>query len=238
MLPNLDFIKTLVNGLYCKIKDLATTFEEKINSVDGKIHTPDYNAAEGENGFIKNKPTLIGWHGTWDGDEIFNYKGNIADGGFSHAEGLYTKATGAYSHAEGRETEASNWTSHAEGYYSVAGGYASHAEGSRTVTSGKYSHAEGLGTNAHGTGQHVEGEYNIIDKRIDDADHGKYLHIAGNGTDNSNRSNAYTLDWDGNAWFAGSVEGTALILTSPGGKRFRITVDDDGTLQSAEVAAV
>lgn len=33
---------------------------------------------------------------------------------------------------------------------------------------------------------------------------GKYVHVVGNG-DSSARSNAYTLDWDGNGWFAGDV---------------------------------
>ena len=27
----------------------------------------------------------------------------------------------------------------------------------------------------------------------------------GNGSDSSNRSNAHTIDWSGNAWFAGDV---------------------------------
>lgn len=27
----------------------------------------------------------------------------------------------------------------------------------------------------------------------------------GNGSDSSNRSNAHTLDWNGNAWFAGDI---------------------------------
>jgi hypothetical protein len=33
----------------------------------------------------------------------------------------------------------------------------------------------------------------------------KYAHIVGNGTEESKRSNAHTLDWDGNAWFAGDI---------------------------------
>ena len=37
------------------------------------------------------------------------------------------------------------------------------------------------------------------------ATRGKYIAIAGNGTNNSNRSNAYTLDWSGNGCFAGDV---------------------------------
>ena len=82
---------------------------------------------------------------------------------------------------EGWETHASGDHSHAEGYYSIA--------------AGRYSHAEGQGTIATKDYQHVQGKYNLD---------GNYAHIVGNGT-SSKRSNAHTLDWDGNAWFAGSV---------------------------------
>ena len=34
---------------------------------------------------------------------------------------------------------------------------------------------------------------------------GQYSTIVGNGTSDTERSNAYTLDWEGNAWFAGDV---------------------------------
>ena len=34
---------------------------------------------------------------------------------------------------------------------------------------------------------------------------GQYSTIVGNGTSDTERSNAYTLDWEGNAWFAGNV---------------------------------
>ena len=33
----------------------------------------------------------------------------------------------------------------------------------------------------------------------------KYVHMVGNGTSAAARSNAHTLDWSGNAWFAGDV---------------------------------
>jgi hypothetical protein len=49
-----------------------------------------------------------------------------------------------------------------------------------------------------GTNQHVQGRYNVVDSE------GKYAHIVGNGT-RTNKSNAHTVDWDGNAWFAGDV---------------------------------
>ena len=93
---------------------------------------------------------------------------------------------------------------------------------------------EGSNTTASGEASHVEGRYNI-----EDPDN-KYAHIVGNGTSNTFRSNAYTLDWSGNAWYAGTVEGKALILpssTEGSTKKFKITVDDSGTLTATEVTA-
>lgn len=86
----------------------------------------------------------------------------------------------------------------------TASGIASHAEGQHTKASGDYSHAEGYNTISSSENQHVQGKYNIEDKD------NKYAHIVGNGSNNSTRSNAHTLDWNGNAWFAGKVtqEGT------------------------------
>lgn len=34
---------------------------------------------------------------------------------------------------------------------------------------------------------------------------GTYTHIVGNGTSDAERSNAHTLDWEGNAWYSGDV---------------------------------
>lgn len=115
----------------------------------------------------------------------------------SHAEGSNTIARGWGSHAEGNNTIASGESSHAEGSYTTASGIQSHAEGYNTTASGQISHAEGRGTVAQGKNQHVQGIYNIEDTTS--------AHIVGNGGDNYSRSNAYTLDWSGNAWFAGDV---------------------------------
>lgn len=85
---------------------------------------------------------------------------------------------------------------------STIGGYSA-AIGYDTEASGYTSHAEGSNTTALSDYQHVQGRYNIEDTE------GKYAHIVGNGT-NTSKSNAHTLDWDGNAWYAGklSQEGT------------------------------
>lgn len=124
----------------------------------------------------------VGKPGTGLNSEIFNdYDGNVAEGEYSHAEGYHTTASG-------------NYGSHTEGFSTTASGNCSHAEGGYTKASGEY--------------QHVQGKFNIEDTES------KYAHIVGNGTYDNNtgittHSNAHTLDWDGNAWFAGDVQVTA-----------------------------
>ena len=78
-------------------------------------------------------------------------------------------------------------------------GQYSFAEGYGTTASKYCSHTEGLSTKASSESQHVQGKYNIEDSS------GVYTHIVGNGGSDSHRSNAHTLDWSGNAWFAGDV---------------------------------
>ena len=123
-----------------------------------------------------------------------------ASGNYSHAEGSHTVASGKDgSHAEGYYTKASSNCAHAEGSHTTASGIFTHAEGYYAVASGWYSHAEGSHTEAFGEYQHVQGKLNVRDSA------NTYAHIVGNGTDLDERSNAHTLDWDGNAWFAGDV---------------------------------
>ena len=114
----------------------------------------------------------------------------VASANYSHAEGYGTESSGMYSHSEGIMTLATGQGTHAEGFYTVASGLRSHAEGSYTLASSQY--------------QHVEGKFNVEDTA------NKYAHIVGNGTSKTARKNAHTLDWSGNAWFAGKVtqEGT------------------------------
>jgi hypothetical protein len=155
----------------------------------------------------------IGWAGTGNSAEIFNHPYNVASGEASHAEGVSTFAIGNFSHSEGVQTSAEGKASHAEGgsshaigdYSHVEGnnteakGASSHAEGENTRANGLCSHAEGYLTFAIGDYQHAQGKNNILDTQ------NKYAHIVGNGTSDMSRSNAHTLDWEGNAWFAGNI---------------------------------
>ena len=123
----------------------------------------------------------------------------VASGDYSHVEGNYSKATNNWSHAEGFTTTASGKYSHAEGNYTTASGESSHSEGSYSKATSDWSHAEGYHTNASSNYQHVQGKFNIEDTA------NKYAHIVGNGTTNLKRSNAHTLDWQGNAWYSGKL---------------------------------
>ena len=124
-------------------------------------------------------------------------------GNNSFAEGQNSTASGAYSHAEGYMSNASGEAAHAEGSSTASGNY-SHSEGQNTVAIGLGSHAEGLGTTSGYQSQHVFGEYNVPDNALS-LTRGKYVEIVGNGTSNNDKSNARTLDWDGNEMIAGDL---------------------------------
>ena len=97
----------------------------------------------------------------------------------------------------------------AEGANNISSGYASHAEGFSTTALGHVSHAEGWGTTASGRASHVFGEYNEEDvnniTRHSGNGYGNYVEIVGNGSADDARSNARTLDWDGNERLAGKL---------------------------------
>lgn len=93
----------------------------------------------------------------------------------------------------------------ARGKGSFCHGYIAENAGYDMYASGYGSHAEGSGTAADTLFSHVEGTLNIKDTNGSTTSKGTYAHIVGNGTGILNRSNAYTLDWQGNGTFAGTV---------------------------------
>lgn len=89
----------------------------------------------------------------------------------------------------------------------------SHAEGD-SVAGGKYSHASGKGNIALGEAQFVAGQYNdpsYYEKRSGGLlGYLPYLFILGNGSSDSNRSNAFTVDWNGNVEASGGFTSPTL----------------------------
>lgn len=231
--------KYTIDGTTYTASANAEIFGDYVNN----IAIGQWSIAEGSGTLAKGRACHVeGAYGKalQDGTHVEGY-GCEATGYWSHAEGEYTKVTSYASHAEGsytkmpdgstRYTTASGYASHAEGGGCHTTGTAAHAEGIGTTANGRCSHVEGVYTVASGKNQHVEGVANIEDT----AD--KYIHIAGNGVDPSNRSNAYTLDWNGNGWFAGNVEASAIILrssTEGSTKTFKLTINDSGELNISE----
>lgn len=249
---------TTASGEYSHSEGYETKASTKYTHAEGYNTTASNIASHAEG----DDTTASGYASHSEGHQT------TASGYASHAEGWKTEASGDYSHTEGQETVASEEWSHAEGYNTTASGqsshsegnnttasgYASHSEGGATTASGGYSHAEGYNTTAsrhashsegHGTiasgeYQHVQGKYNIEDTSD------TYAHIVGNGESDSERSNAHTLDWSGNAWFAGDVyvgstsgtnkdEGSRKLATAPTlitipKGRMRGDVDGDGKI--------
>lgn len=162
----------------------------------------DYSTAVGYNCTASGKNSYAGGEHTTAGGRNSHAEGYMttASGAYSHAEGASTTASGASSHAEGADTIASATYSHAEGYNTTAAGKDSHAEGNYTAAKADHSHTEGWYTTASGTYQHVQGKYNVEDTN------NEFAHIVGGGTSETDRKNIHTLDWNGNAIFAGDVK--------------------------------
>lgn len=149
---------------------------------------------------------------------------NVESSGYiSHAEGMNTVASHRCSHAEGDGTKATSLYCHAEGSETIASDWASHAEGMHTVASGVASHAGGSFTVAAGLDQTAIGRCNVEDAND------TYAVIVGNGTNDSNRSNALTVDWGGGTtlWSGNLEDGTAPSENTNGSGRISM-VDSSG----------
>ena len=198
----------IVEGTIYKI-----TGEDEMYHGGEVVEGEEYVAEEGAEVFNSDDNKAIGVYSHVEGGSSISLghyshaegRRSLTKGNYAHAEGWTGRAIGEASHSEGFLTEARGNNSHAEGYRTKAIGSDSHAEGNYTEAKGVCSHAEGVYTVASCTGQHAQGKYNIEDTEE------KYAHIVGNGKAGV-PSNAHTLDWDGNAWFAGKVtaEGTPV----------------------------
>lgn len=173
--------------------DSAATNKEYVDTVVNAKMDKENPVGTGSFSLNRAENSTIGLYSFAEGFDT------TASGGASHAEGRMTTAINIGSHAEGWSTEARNTASHAEGLYTYASGGASHVEGSGSHAVGDYSHAEGLYTIAQSANSHAQGKYNIADNNS------TYAHIVGNGTAENARSNAHTLDWEGNSWYAGGL---------------------------------
>lgn len=150
---------------------------------------------------------------------------NEASGNEAMAFGFANKASGAYSHVIGARNIAAQNRSHAEGQRTIAKGGMDHVEGDGSRSAALAAHVEGGGTYADASQPyiHISGVNNAIStetgktvtitKYNEDGtvnststrNLGKYAEVIGNGDSDQARSNARTLDWDGNEELAGGL---------------------------------
>ncbi len=157
--------------------------------------------------------------------------GSNASGLYAHAEGDYTVANRRGMHAEGKYNlydsakyldvvssnndfnwrnmyAASEYTFDADtGYYTLVNAEPKNEAVIGLYHATKYQYENGIITILNkpislisGTNYNIERHQSNLAANLQ----GKYVHVVGNGNQSA-RSNAYTLDWDGNGWFAGNV---------------------------------
>lgn len=180
-----------------------------------------------------------------------NVNDNVASGLYSLATGNDTSATGMGAFADGNGSEANGVASHAENTATANGDF-SHAENTGvTGTNALYAHAENAGTangqysHAHGNGvadgdystvggfstvashdyQTVIGKYNALDEN--DESTGGAL-IIGGGTSDTNRSDVFSVDWNGNVNIRGNYCINGSPISTGGDGLPEVTTADNG----------
>lgn len=128
----------------------------------------------------------------------------VAAGGYNTLNGYYGFTSGSSNTlstdngtAFGRNNSIYSMVGFTAGDYCEVNGYRGAAFGYGACANNQNTFAIGDHTEANSATQFVCGKYNIIDNNE------TYAVIVGNGE--GDRSNAYTLDWSGNAVFAGTV---------------------------------
>ncbi len=176
--------------------DGSFSLNRRANSVVG-----GYSFAAGKNTTASGISSFaVGTNTTASGNSSFAAGENSkASSDYSFVAGENATASGGYSFATGFGATASGYSSFAAGRSNTASGGYSFTAGGGTTASGGYSFAAGEGTTASGNHSFVTGKFNVQDTS------NKYAHIIGNGPSGYSKSNAYTLDWNGNGWFAGDV---------------------------------
>ena len=155
------------------------------------------------------------------GSTVFG-RNSTSSGDYSTAMGFNTNASGVYSTAMGYQSTASGNYSKAIGYESTASGTRSFAGGLQTIASGGGSFAFHSGTTASGTNSTalgrvtvasdyasvVIGQYNSSGSSATSADSfstSAPAFVIGNGTDSSNKSDAFKVMFNGDTTVGGDI---------------------------------
>lgn len=190
---------SLVVGAYNTTKNGSTTYSPKTSVIIGKSNTISSNCESmlivGENHGDDGIKPITGK----DGLVVGNHCGNTATAsgviGLGSVSGNYSLAIGSAVVAGSNSLGAGSST--VSGDYSLSAGYS-------TTASAKASTALGEGTTAQKANQTIVGMYNVLDTSPDSSTTGKdklrWLFAVGNGTADDKRSNAFTVNRNGECW--------------------------------------
>lgn len=220
-----------------KSKQIHNIFDGKRGSVDGVLRGSGANQYSSQGLYS----VALGQASNASGDNSFAIgEGPTASGPSSQAFGWQTIASGSWSHAEGTHTKASGYATHAEGEGTTAASIYQHVQGSYNIPDedSLYIHIVGNGnnltsSNAHtidkkGNGWFAGDVYVGSTSKTNKDDGSKKL-----ATEDFVDTKIQTLN---NLLISDGL--TYVILkssTENSTKKFKITVDDSGTISATEV---
>lgn len=196
--------------------DLVIVAGTGTDSAKGVTADPNEgNIASGDGSFA------LGYHNHATGTASVSIGGknsgkpdNEASGYGSVVLGVSSVASNTSAVAIGGENTASGKYSLALGFRTTASGQVGFTAGQQTQATSNMATAFGNYTIASGRAATAIGQANIEDTNPIDTTHGagarKYIFTIGNGLNASNRSNALTVDWDGNMVLSGAVTATNI----------------------------
>lgn len=169
------------------------------------------------------------------GNYSFNGGGqrNVASGDYSATVGGHGNvSSGAYSFSYGRQCTASGDYSHAGGRGCTASGHYSHVEGYQSVASGDSQYAFGDNLDTGGYACFVIGAYNVVPSGP--GDYKRF--IIGNGVTNA-RSNAFSVDNDGNVVASGTAKFEKYLESGTDGTEYTFTPYQKGAVVSTKAGS-
>lgn len=196
-IERIDYDMTLVPNSLVWDNEIKPIYEKKEDNVESNYT----GICVGLNDMKNRKSTVaVGWNNTM----------NAQAGAILGSDNLVSGQAGI---AVGNRNQANAAGASAFGYNTIASGNYAESHGYNSSSSGTISTTHGFRTIANHKSQFSFGEYNVADDSTANANsRGNYVEIVGNGTDADNRSNARTLDWNGNESLAGGItlgKGTA-----------------------------
>jgi hypothetical protein len=199
-----------------------------------------YSTALGSNTTASgNYSTALGDYTTASGDFSIAMGGkSTASGDLSTAMGHDTEASGFNSTAMGGFTKARGVEATAMGGFTIASGNASTAMGYWTAASGYASTAMGQGTIAPSLAETVIGQYNTRYSAtgVNSWYAGDRLFVAGNGTSDSARADAFTVYKNGDTVIAGNAYALSFNTTSDRNKKTDIVAVDTSAILAGVAA--